>query len=97
MMKKLTAAFFFSSSEFRLIGYLHNERHNKGFHGGSDDKESAFNAKDSGSIPGSERSPEEGNANPLQYSCLEISWTEDPGGLQSPGCKESDTKEQLTP
>jgi len=26
-----------------------------------------------GSIPGSERSPEEGNGNPLQYSCLENS------------------------
>ena len=26
---------------------------------------------DAGSIPGSERSPAEGNGNPLQYSCLE--------------------------
>ena len=26
--------------------------------------------RDVGSIPGSERSPEEGNGNPLQYSCL---------------------------
>ena len=34
-------------------------------------KESAFNAGDTGSIPGSDRSPEEGNGNPLQYSCLE--------------------------
>ena len=38
--------------------------------GGSDDKESACNAGDPGSIPGSGRSPEEGNGNPLQYSCL---------------------------
>ena len=29
------------------------------------------NARDLGSIPGLERSPEEGNGNPLQYSCLE--------------------------
>ena len=29
------------------------------------------NAGDAGLIPGSERSPEEGNDNPLQYSCLE--------------------------
>ena len=29
------------------------------------------NAGDQGSIPGSGRSPEEGNGNPLQYSCLE--------------------------
>ena len=29
------------------------------------------NAGDMVSIPGSGRSPEEGNGNPLQYSCLE--------------------------
>ena len=34
-------------------------------------KESACNAGDLGSIPGSQRSPGEGNGNPLQYSCLE--------------------------
>ena len=34
-------------------------------------KESACRAEDLGSIPGSGRSPEEGNGNPLQYSCLE--------------------------
>ena len=39
--------------------------------GGSDGKESAFNAGDPDSIPGSERSPGEGNGYPLQYSCLE--------------------------
>ena len=37
----------------------------------SDGKESACSAKDSGLIPGSGRSPGEGNGNPLQYSCLE--------------------------
>ena len=42
-----------------------------GFHGGSDGKASACNAGDPGSIPGSGRSPEEGNGNPLQYPCLE--------------------------
>ena len=35
------------------------------------DKESACNAGDPGSIPGSGRSPGEGNGNLLQYSCLE--------------------------
>ena len=40
------------------------------FPGGSDGKVSACNARDPGSIPGSERSPGEGNGNPLQYSCL---------------------------
>ena len=34
-------------------------------------KESACNAGVSGLIPGSGRSPGEGNGNPLQYSCLE--------------------------
>ena len=31
----------------------------------------AGNARDMGLIPGSGRSPGEGNGNPLQYSCLE--------------------------
>ena len=39
--------------------------------GGSEVKASASNAGDLGSIPGSGRSPGEGNGNPLQYSCLE--------------------------
>ena len=41
-----------------------------GFPGGSDGKESACSAGDPGSIPGSGRSPEGGNGNSLQYSCL---------------------------
>ena len=41
------------------------------FPGGLDGKASAYNAGDPGSIPGSGRSPGEGNGNPLQYSCLE--------------------------
>ena len=45
----------------------------KGFPGGSVGKESACKAGDQGSIPGSGRSPEEGNGNPLEYSCLENS------------------------
>ena len=43
------------------------------------------NAGDSSSIPGSGRSPGEGNGNPLEYYCLEIPWTEGPGRLQSLG------------
>ena len=38
---------------------------------GSGGQESACNAEDPGSVPGSGRSPGEGNGNPLQYSCLE--------------------------
>ena len=43
----------------------------KDFPGGSDGKVPVYNAGDPGSIPGSGRSPEEGNGNPLQYYCLE--------------------------
>ena len=39
--------------------------------GGLEDKASAHNAGDPGSILGSGRSPGEGNGNPLQHSCLE--------------------------
>ena len=68
-----------------------------GFSGVSDNKESACNAGDLGSIPGSGRSPGEGNGYPLQCSCSENSmdrgaWrtTYGPGG-----CKELDTIEWL--
>ena len=44
-----------------------------GFPGSSDSSsESGFNVGDTGSIPGSGRSPGESNGNPLQYSCLGI-------------------------
>ena len=57
---------------------------------------SACNAGDLGSIPGSGRSPGEGNDNPLQYSCLENPI--DGGslvGYDPRGHKELDTTEQL--
>ena len=41
------------------------------FPGGSESRESACNSRDQSWIPGSGRFPEEGNGNPLQYSCLE--------------------------
>ena len=41
-----------------------------GFPGGAEVKASACSVGDLGSIPGSGRSPGEGNGNPLQYSCL---------------------------
>ena len=56
-----------------------------GFPGGALVKNLPANAGDPGSIPGSGRSPGEGNGHPLQYSCLDIPWTEEPGGLQSMG------------
>ena len=57
----------------------------KGFPGGSDGKESACNAGDLGSIPGSGRSPEEGMATLSSILARRIPWTEKPGGLQSMG------------
>ena len=62
-----------------------------GFPGGSNSKESACNMGDPGSIPGSGRSPGEGNGYPLQHSCLENSM--DSGTWWAPvlgGHKESD-------
>ena len=45
------------------------------------------NAGNQSLIPGWGRHPGEGNGNPLQYSCWRIPWTEEPGGLQSMGCR----------
>ena len=59
--------------------------YNMGFPGGSEVKASAFNEGDLGSIPRLGRSPGEGKANPLQYSCLENPMDEEPGGLLSTG------------
>ena len=58
-----------------------------GFPGGSEVKASVCNEGDLGSIPRLGRSPGEGNANPLQYSCLENPMDEEPGGLLSTGSK----------
>ena len=60
-----------------------------GFPGGSDSKESACNAGDASSIPGSGRSTGEGNGYSLHYFYLENSMDK-PGGH-----KELDTTEQL--
>ena len=46
---------------------------------------SVYIAGDPGSIPGLGRSPGEGNANPLQYYCLENPVDRGPGRLQSMG------------
>ena len=53
-------------------------------------KASACNAGDPGLIPGSGRSPGEGNGNPLQYCSLENSVGYNPWGR-----KESDTSDRL--
>ena len=50
------------------------------------------NARDTGLIPESGRSPGEENGNPVQHSCLEIPWMEEPDGLQSMGSLKSRTR-----
>ena len=68
-----------------------------GFSAGSNGKESACNAGDTGLIPGLERSPGEGNGYPLPYFCLENSM--DRGAWWATvhrTDKQSDMTEQLT-
>ena len=54
----------------------------------------AGDVRDVGLIPGSGRFPGEGNGTPLNILAWRIPWTEEPGGLQSWGRKESDTTEE---
>ena len=54
----------------RVLVFLVPLNSNEGFLGGSVVKNPSANAGDAGLIPGSERSPGEGNGNPLEYSCL---------------------------
>ena len=53
------------------------------FPGGSGVNIPPANAGDAGAIPGLGRCPREGNGNQLQYSCLEVPWTEEPDSPQS--------------
>ena len=67
----------------------------RGFPGGSDGKESACSVGDLSSIPGSGRSPREGNSNPLQYSCLENPMDGGAWHAIVHGVAQSDMTEQL--
>ena len=69
----------------------------EGFPDGSDGKESAFNTGDLRSIPGSRRSPGEGNGCPLQHSRLENSMNRGAWWATVSGVTiESDTTERRT-
>ena len=61
------------------------------FPGGSDGKESACNAGDSGLVPGLGRSPGEGNHYPSQCSCLENSMDRRAWKATAHGAAQSDT------
>ena len=68
-----------------------------GFTAGSDRKESACSARDTGLIPGSGRFPGKRNGYPHQYSCLENSRDGETWGVTVHGiAKELDKTEQLT-
>ena len=65
-----------------------------GFPSGSDDKESACNARDLGSVPGLERPTGEGNDYALQCSCMENFM--DRGARRATVCGVAKSKTQLS-
>ena len=66
----------------------------RGFCGGSDSKESAYNAGDPGSIPESGTSPGEGSGSHSSFLAWKIPWTEEPSGLRFMRLQRVDITEQ---
>ena len=73
--------FFFPLANFNFL---------LGFPGGSESNESACNAGDPSSIPGSGRSPEKEMATHSSVLAWRTPWIEEPGRLRSMGSQESD-------
>ena len=75
----------YSRSYFRTGPYFYLDFIQARIYGHLVSKESPGSAGDPDLIPRLGRSSGEGNGNPLEYPCLEIPWTEEPGRLQSMG------------
>ena len=82
-----------SKSQTRLSNQLYFYAYIQGFPGGSVVMNPPTNAEVASLIPGSGRSPREGNGNPLQYSSWEIPRTGETGRLQSTGSQNSQTQQ----
>ena len=104
MLSIFPASTWFCNGKERLPSWVHSFIHNVhlvnihwasatwGFPGGSVVKNLPSNAGDAGSIPGSGRSPGEGNSNLLQYSWLGNPMDRGAGGFQSMGSQKSRTQ-----
>ena len=74
-----SSSWYLSCSEISLFIILSSQ---EGLPCGSDDKESACNAEDLSSIPGSGRCLEKGMEIYYRILARRIAWTEEPSGLQ---------------
>ena len=83
LVKLMFVLFFSYCGQVSYFSFFTTINNIVGFSGGLDSKASTCNAGDPGSVPGLEKSPGEGNGNPLQYFAWKIPWTEEPGRLQS--------------
>ena len=90
VLKKLACFSPWDHKESDTTGQLKNKLGPTGFLDGSVVKNAPANIRDMGSIPGSGRSPREGNGNPLQYSCEKSHGQRSLAGYSPWGHRESD-------